>query len=59
MTTVLSIIGGLAAIAGSVYGSIKLFVWLMSKTPEQKKETIDTQIVDEQSKVQQTGRPQS
>lgn len=58
MTTVLSIVGGVATIVGGVYGIAKLIAWALRQPPEAAKESIDKQVADEEAAVEKTGRPQ-
>lgn len=51
--SIVTIFGGIAA----VFGIFKLGVWLVRKTPEQKKEAIDQDVANDENTTTTTGRP--
>lgn len=51
---------GLAAVAGivaAVYGIFKWATWKFQKTPEEKREEIDSDVRKEQEEYEKKGRP--
>lgn len=57
LTAIVTIVGGLATIAGAVYGIFKYVAWKLEKTPAQTDAEIDAQIAADKRKAEETGRP--
>jgi hypothetical protein len=53
----LSAIGGIATIAGAVYGVFKWVAWKAQKTPDQINQKIDQDVQDERHQAEESGRP--
>ena len=57
-TTVAGVIASIATISTAVYGLTKYLIRYFKVTPQQAKEKIDREVVEEQAKTKETGRPQ-
>lgn len=59
LSAILTALGSVAAIVGGFVYVFKYSTWLLTKTPQQKKEDIDRDQAAAQKEEQETGRPPS
>ena len=55
--SILGAIAGIAAIVGAIKYWSQLTVWLFKKSEDQKNQSIDQKVQDEQNQVDAGGRP--